>query len=388
MRKTSRFMALDELRALAVMSMCIAHFAPGVVVRVPKLQSLGEPLALIGRFSTVAFVISFGLTLGFIQFPRWIAGKQQRVVDWLLRRAWLLAICAGLISVPAYIVLWLNGKPDSLATWAFASYNVLNYYVLAMISAPLWLRMLQRDTAVRSVLLAALHWMAFALLIGHWHFDADHPWLEFIRLQLISGGYAYLPLAATSLLAIPLGRWLQQCVADGTSLAAARRFVALGVVVASLGFVLGLMGDMSAAAIANGSVKGPARLWYWMLFGGTTLVCVGCLVTLHVLIPNLARATWPLALFGQAALGVYTTRGWVLPIVGALDHVVVIEGKSRAVLALAIFASFCALSMWHYARKNANRRNKVSESTLLPSASAGKFWPGPVGSNSSGWLRL
>ena len=140
--------------------------------------------------STVAFVVCFGLTLGFIQFPRYLAGRATQVHQWLPGRSKLLSLCVLVVSGPGYMALATNGVDDGLATWLWQTYGVLNFYVLAMLSGPLWFWMLRRDTAMRAVLLSALHWMAYALLIEKWPQRDDAPFIEFARLNFASGGYA------------------------------------------------------------------------------------------------------------------------------------------------------------------------------------------------------
>ena len=351
----ARFVALDELRALAVFSMCIAHFAPGMVERFSWLQPYGDGIGIVGRLSTVAFVVCFGLTLGFIQFPRYLAGRATQVHQWLLGRSKLLTLCILIASGPGYLALASNGVDDGLSTWLWQTYGVLNFYVLAMLSGPLWFWMLRRDTAMRAVLLSAIHWMAYALLIEKWPQHDDAPFLEFARLNLASGGYAYLPLAAVSLLAIPVGIWSRQRCDVGDVAKIVSTCTWAGSLLAAGGYGLGLMTDMSAHAIAEGSVKGPARLWYWALFSGATVLLFAVLAKAHLARPRLQERTRYVALFGQSALGVFTLHAWVLPIVGWSDRWVVTTGAARAALALIVFMSFCGAAMLWYERKNRRR---------------------------------
>lgn len=352
----ARLVALDQLRALAVLSMCVAHFAPGLVERFQVLQPFAEAIGIVGRLSTVAFVVCFGLTLGFVQFPKYAAGKVEQVNAWLLGRAKLLAVCVLFVSLPGYIELATNRVDDAATTGLWHTYGVLNVYVLALLSAPLWFWILQRDTAVRAAMLSALHWMGFAVLIQNWPPADASPVLEFLRLNFVSGGYAYLPLATVSLLAIPLGISIRERAAANHIGVAIRGCALGGAALAAFGFGLGLLTDMSAHGIADGSVKGPVRLWYWALFSGIAVLLLAALAALRHARPAPHRGTRYVALFGQSALGVYTLHAWVLPILSWIDQIVVVEGAARAALAGLIFASFCGLAMRWYARKSNTRR--------------------------------
>lgn len=74
--KKERLTFIDETRALAIISMIIAHFGPGVFQRLPSLQFLAEPVLFIGRFATTTFIVVFGITLGFVYFDRFQKGDR------------------------------------------------------------------------------------------------------------------------------------------------------------------------------------------------------------------------------------------------------------------------------------------------------------------------
>ena len=361
-----RFHALDELRALAIFSMCLAHFAPGLVGEVAALRPLGDAIGVIGRLSTVAFVVVFGLVLGFVQFPKALGGQHEEVSRWFLGRAKVVGACALLTSLPTYMKLAAAGQTDPMA-WLFGSYSVLNFYVFAMLSAPLWLWVLRRDTFRRAAWLSVVHWLAGFWLLQVWAQDTTGTPLEFVRMHLVSGGYAYFPLAAATLLAIPVGLWMREQLTAGHGQRVALTLLSAGCIIALAGYVLGLAsGEMTVGAIASGAVKGPARLWYWALFGGSTLILLGLIAFAHQGIGGLHRLTWPAGLFGQAALGIYTTHAWVLPILDSLDQVALTEGMLRAGLAFSIFATFVGLAMLYYVRKNGRRTGRNASAVRVP----------------------
>jgi len=130
---------------------------------------------------------------------------------------------------------------------------------------------------------------------------------------------------------------------------------AVGAAFTVFGLAVGNATDMTMQGLVDGSVKGPARLWYWTLFGGVTLMLLAALAAAHEVLTGLSTRTWLVALFGQSALGIFTTHAWVLPIVHALDVRFSITGAGRAALALTIFASFCVVTMTYYYRKNERR---------------------------------
>ena len=64
----------------------------------------------------------------------------------------------------------------------------------------------------------------------------------------------------------------------------------------------------------------------------------------------------PVALFGQASLPIYTAHTFVLPGLGWLDRLFIVEGVSRIILPFLIFAVYCAIVMDYYHRKTRHSR--------------------------------
>lgn len=354
-----RLQFVDEARGLAVLSMIISHFAPGALMRLPQLAGLQEPILLTGRLATVGFVIIFGITIGIVHFPRYVAGGQQRVARDTRKRALLVAFCAVLASLPFYFELALFADARAAVTarqMLFSMYSVLNYYMIAVLSIPLLLWLLQGSPRRNAVLVSLGLWAASMLLILIWPMSNASPgFLEYARLHLISGPYAFLQLTAAVVLAVPLGIALRRRIAEGKGYPAGTLLIQ-GALIASVGWVLGQWsGEMSVAALIEGRVKTPPRVWYWMLIGGIFVVLFSALVAAHQRWPRLATWTRWFALFGQASLPIYTFHQWILPMINWLDAVVVIEGVGRLALALAMFAVLCASSMWYYSRKLGRR---------------------------------
>ncbi len=146
-----RFTAIDETRALAIISMMIMHFGPGVFQRLPALAPLAEPVLFWGRFATTTFILVFGVTVGFVYYERFQGPSRPQVLKAVHARSRLLVLCALLICVPTYINLALTGDFNG-SRWLFSTYSILNYYALALLSVPLWLRALG-TTPLRNALL-------------------------------------------------------------------------------------------------------------------------------------------------------------------------------------------------------------------------------------------
>ena len=372
----SRFTAIDETRALAIISMMIMHFGPGVFQRLPALEPLAEPILFLGRFATTTFILVFGITVGFVHFDRFQGSARPRVLAALHSRARLLLLCAIAICIPTYINLWLAGD-FQFNHWLFGTYSILSYYALALLSAPLWLRLLGQTPLRNAILLGVAHWLLAWTWLQFWPLDPaltfqvyPHVSLylpqtpdllgvkEYLRLNLLSGPYAYLQLSGSAILAIPVGIALRRAVQADQQPQFVQRMLPLALALAFAGAMLGLWsGEFSLHNIVQGDIKAPPRVWYWLFFAGPALLLLGGFILLDLKLNEYgSRLTYPLALFGQASLPIYTAHSFVLPALNWLDQLVVVEGIGRILLPFALFAAYCALVMDYYHRKSIRSR--------------------------------
>ena len=346
--KKERLTFIDETRALAIISMIIAHFGPGVFQRLPSLQFLAEPVLFIGRFATTTFIVVFGITLGFVYFDRFQKGDRQRITSGLFKRARLLALCSIIICVPNYINLALAGDWNFFH-WMFNTYSILNYYTLALISVPLWLRVCGKSPTASCLVLGSLHWLIGGWVLSIWPLDPSLGLVEYIRMHVASGPYGYLQMSGTAILAIPVGRAIRAAVNTEQGVQNLLwKLVPLGAAIAVSGWLLGVFyGEFSVGAIVEGTVKTPARVWYFLFFGGFALILVSSMGMIGKALGKWSFLTHPLSLFGQASLGIYTGHKFVLPSLGWMDGVgLEIEGVIRVVMPFALFGIFCLVMMY------------------------------------------
>ncbi|HJZ93873.1 MAG TPA: heparan-alpha-glucosaminide N-acetyltransferase domain-containing protein, partial [Gemmataceae bacterium] len=148
-RPTRRLMGLDQARAVAIIAMIVAHFAPGVFIQLPQLDPVRTPVLWFGRTATPAFVTVFGVTTGFVFLPRFrrTPGGTTR---WVLWRAAVVTFAAAVVALPQWVRLGSHGVTDPWE-WVFGGYSVLLFYSLALALLPAWLWLLRDQTTVRAV---------------------------------------------------------------------------------------------------------------------------------------------------------------------------------------------------------------------------------------------
>ncbi len=356
-----RFLGLDQARALAILAMMVAHFAPGLFKQMPSLAPIETPVLWFGRTATPAFVVVFGVTIGFVFLPRYLKGDVEKTRRRLWRRTWLIVLCAALISVPHFVKTATHrpGPGEAAPTvwdWVFGTYTVLFFYAIALALLPTWLTWLRTWTTPKALAAGAVLWAGIVIGCQVWPGQTlSGP--EFVRMVLISGPFAYLPMMGTTLIAIPFGLALYRASKSGTD----GRFlwlmlvggIGLAVIGAGLGWVVG---EYDVGRIVLGELKAPSRPWYFVHFGGMAVAAIAGLELLTRGVRLYQPVGYVLALFGQTSLVLFTAHMFVLPILELADHLGRLSGSVRVAVAFVPFAVFCALVMYsqhRYLRRRA-----------------------------------
>ncbi|WP_226664667.1 phosphopantetheine-binding protein [Microbulbifer aggregans] len=216
----SASLALNAMRGLLVLMNIAAHWVPGVIDRLPALAGqLNRYLAPVYSSGTPGFAIVFGAGIGFFMLPRF--DKNRRSVDKLAIRNVLLLI-AGMTALALVRVsnLILQDVEVSSLDVSNAYYSVIFYYLFAVISIPLWLRVLRLFSAFSMTCLT----VACVFYFCHLAIDATEitpssnaliqPWI-----LLLTAKYNYLEMSAGVLAGAAIGNALKHSIERGDSLA-------------------------------------------------------------------------------------------------------------------------------------------------------------------------
>lgn len=345
---SARLTLLDQSRALAIIAMIIFHFGEGALSRLPQLAHIGDYILLLGRLATPAFITVFGITAGFVYFKAIEKAGTAPVFSNIHRRTRFIVLGALAISIPAWINL-LIAQDSQFNHWLFSFYSVLNFYALAFLSLPTWILLTRANPQQRCLALGVVFWLIGMGLYQIWARNPDLGFFEYIRLHLCSGAYSYFHLAGYALLLMPLGIQLRIALQQNQLSRYFLQLAGLGIILTCIGLLLGYLSqELSLQAIVKGTVKAPPRIWYFMLFGGVSLIMIALVGTLEQLLQRaqLAYFVYPLTLFGQVALPIYVGHAFVLPSLNWLDYFIKIEGILRIVLPLSIFVLFCLIMMY------------------------------------------
>lgn len=173
--------------------------------------------------------------------------------------------------------------------------------------------------------------------------------MNYVRINLVSGPFAYFQLAGCALCAMPIGVHLRAAISEGSIHPLFVRLSLIAITLVIGGVSLGLfVGELDLGALVLGTVKSPPRVWYWALFTGPAILLLLFLVSIELRVPTSHAILYPIALLGQGALAVFTSHTFVLPFLALLDRHTNLEGMARIVTAFSIFGAICLVVMLYY----------------------------------------
>ncbi|MFV8781079.1 phosphopantetheine-binding protein [Microbulbifer sp. SA54] len=216
----SASLALNAMRGLLVLMNIAAHWMPGVIERLPALAGqINRYLAPVYSSGTPGFAIVFGAGIGFFMLPRF--DKNRKSVDKLAMRNVLLLV-AGMTALALIRIanIYMAGEGLKPLDVANAYYSVIFYYLFAVLSIPLWLRVLRLFSAFSMTCLSfscafyCLHLAIDSTEIAPSQNALVQPWI-----LLLTAKYNYLEMSAGVLLGAAIGNSLKHSIERGDSLA-------------------------------------------------------------------------------------------------------------------------------------------------------------------------
>jgi hypothetical protein len=208
-RQARRRELVGMLRGLMVMLVVASHWVAGALRRVPGLGPSEALLAPLLNWPTPGFALVFGMGLGFVHLPLH-RSNPQRARLLLLQGARYVGAGAILLTIDKYVLhsLGYGGSPFNYAhplTLRVID-NVLVFYLLALTTAPLALRLFSRPAGVRWTLAVILLFEVAHHLIHSVLTDYD----QLLAMWIISGKFAYFNLGAGALAGMIIGDRLRR----------------------------------------------------------------------------------------------------------------------------------------------------------------------------------
>lgn len=207
--QTSRTWAVNVVRGVMVLSVLLSHWGDGLFGRMGLEEKADQLLGWIYRWGTPGFALVFGLGLGAFLLPRF-PSQRNAVLSRMTSSAKLVALGLSVMAGVILLVRFQKGVPIDGQQVAFAFYNVLCYYLLALLTAPIWLPLLARLPA-KPLTFAALAflfwlgWQAAGVLITK---TPQSSLLELVRLMSGAGGYNVFKMTMFVCMGAAVGTWI------------------------------------------------------------------------------------------------------------------------------------------------------------------------------------
>lgn len=341
--RTIESWALNLTRGVMVISVLMSHWMPGVWERlVPGLGH--DPLAFISRMGTPGFAFVFGLGVSYFMlhgYPGNLASVRRRMKVSLA----LVGVAFLLLGLTHMVIFALEDQPLDGLHIAYAFYNVLGFYLLALLTLPIWLRALAAGRApALAALTMPLLWLFWCLCQAAFGASEVQGLLEWLRLMLV-GQYAYAHMMPMVLAGILVGLWMQR---EPDPHRFARQALLGGGALMALMLILMAEAD-GISVLVNREALAWSSLSGAFLYSGFTTMFLGLaiLVLYHWSgmnrLPRLVLKG--LILFGSLALPVYATHQLVLPAKELLT-LLGFSGAAAITTSLGFFFVSLAYGIW------------------------------------------
>ena len=316
--------------------MTFMHYGEGTIERLGLNRELADFVLATGRIATPAFIAIFGLAAGLAYLGRFTGDRRRQVTHRLLIRGLWLLPCVLLVRIDRVTMLCVQGEWDPFV-WMLDTYSVLSFYVLGVLSMPFYLRLFQNRGWWWPALTGLTMWAAGTALVDVVWPKGETTWINVCRMYVVAGPYPYLQMMGTALVFLPVGAWIKQAN-DGGRLDAAMPMLAVaGLTAAGVGLALGYGAEsgLELSKFAQGIYKVPVRPWYFLFFTGLTLFGLTLLQQTNRLLGNRFAMHW-LAIWGTYGLTLYVVQALIQPGLESLDHIILIEGVWRVLLAATV----------------------------------------------------
>lgn len=348
--KTNLF--VNVLRGIMVIILVTGHWFEGLLNRLPESwHGAHEVMMPLFNVATPGFAILFGLTLGYVYFPRYQTDRDQAART--LRLGALLVFSGVLLrSGMDNATALLSGEVIDATLFFNTFYSAILYYAIALLTAPFWFRLILKSTQVyRTILLMMLtSYLLYQLALWLFLEHEQQGFIQLCRLMLVAKfNYFNMSVGALGGLAagVYLHRWsLQKLPLHELS---ARLAVSGGAAVAC-GLVLLYAATGSFAAIHDAAIM---PVWKWVFYAGTLLLSASLL---SLALSVYEQSSMPvrvsaniLGVLGQISLPVFVFHNMVLQFKALL----ISWGMASVpalILPLGVFLAGCAWMMWRLYR--------------------------------------
>lgn len=323
---------LNIVRGILLAVNVANHWWPGFAMRFPlRIPFLEHLLAVIFNIATPGFAFIFGVTLGKIYYPKYLTDP-ARTRKLLSTGTWMLVTGIVLMVAGAFIA---DQEPVTLWTLYAGGVGPLQYYAIALVTAPIWFRIIStaKSEYLACIGLIILFYCLFRLSAM---FSERQPMGLFYMLFIEKFSYFNMSVGAlTGMLAgIYLKRHFDQNLASKSLIAGIASMLAgLLILYLSTGTLHPMYGD-----------GGDMGIWRWTFYIGAVLVLTSGVAFLLLRLTSLSETTrvclQVISALGQCTLPIFVLHLLILKLKAILETVGVSE-LSAMVIVLGMFFAIC-----------------------------------------------
>ncbi len=259
--------SIDAVRGMLALFVVASHWMPGVVERIPGIADANKLLSFFYSGGTPGFAVVFGLGVGFAYLPRFMRSRES-VNSLVIRNALLLL--AGIVVLAAVRITGdlLGDQPMRPVDYSNAFWGVLMYYMLAVLSIPIWLSWLTRARSfvIATLFLALVFYLIHELVLVWAPEPSANPILQ-TGILLLTAKFNYFEISTGVLIGLALGYWLRGVVSEHDN---PGNSFAIGLLLMLAGFVLSIrFGHLETWMVW----PKPIYVWMWVVYTGFVLAC-------------------------------------------------------------------------------------------------------------------
>lgn len=334
---------INCLRGILVILVVASHWMPGLLQRLPKgLHGLRSTLTPLFNIATPGFAVVFGISLGYIYLS--LYEQDPARAKRLLRFGTVILFAAVVILAAIRVAGHLAEAGSITTTEVFDTlYSALLYYLLAVMTASLWFRVICTTRHQASVCVAlALASFGVYLLLQPLLDSREFSGIAQLGKLVLAAKFNYFNMSVGAFVGIAAGLTIKRRHGEP---GLARLFLLVGLLLMILGLVLSLtIGIRSEWWHATRDI----RLWKWIFYAGAIFMLVALLRKV-----SLRHDTWSaparqtvrlVAVAGQCSLPLFIAHHLVMGIKDLFELVGVSDLLSLA-LALGLFFATTAYLM-------------------------------------------
>jgi hypothetical protein len=342
--RTKAVLGLNLTRSLLVLLVISAHWAAGLLGRLPEqIAPVHKYLYPIFSFGTPGFAIIFGVSCGYVFYPRFarVAGSLINTI-----RTGAVLVGAGILTLGVIRIATLLAQGKELSsTQLFNSfYSVLPFYFLAIPSLYFIFRLIRAFGKKYLIVCIAAASASFLIYVfmekTYAGYEVDGV-VEYIKL-ILTAKYSYFSLLTGVFVGLAIGIYYSD---NYRNKGLAKLFLKFGAFLLLTGIAgSALVGEWQLWLAPSEKVQ----LWKWFAFGGLALIVLAVFRVISFRYDTYSsryrQLLHLLAAPGQLALPLFVAHESVIP----LKDLLVALGLAAIpalMFTLSLFAVFVALAV-------------------------------------------